>query len=187
MRTTMKRGIGRGAGANGNGSAVFPPGTVSPITRYRQPPPPTSTGLGMVGRILLITFLAATAIALGAAGGGYLYFHQSVAAVRAHTVAVKKAAAVLDVPLAKHAAIALVIGYDHRAGVEADRPSLSDTLMLIRADPSTKTISLLSFPRDPDVPIYCPRSKTDNTGYVASSGDRINSAYSRCGPTGTVL
>ena len=48
-----------------------------------------------------------------------------------------------------------MIGYDHRAGVEANRPSLSDTLMLIRADPVTKTISLLSFPRDLDVPIYC--------------------------------
>jgi LCP family protein required for cell wall assembly len=59
--------------------------------------------------------------------------------------------------------------------------------MLARADPSTKTISLLSFPRDLDVPIYCPRSKTDKEGYVASSFDRINSAYSRCGPTGTVL
>ena len=182
----MKRGIGRGAGANGNGSAVFPPGTVSPITRYRQPPPPTSTGLGMVGRILLITFLAATAVALGAAGGGYLYFHQSVAAVRAHTVAVKKAAAVLDVPLAKHAAIALVIGYDHRAGVEADRPSLSDTLMLIRADPVTQSISLLSFPRDLDVPIYCGSSASDKVGHVVTT-DRINSAYSRCNAKGTVL
>ena len=29
--------------------------------------------------------------------------------------------------------------------------------MLIRADPVTKTISLLSFPRDLDVPIYCSR------------------------------
>ena len=30
--------------------------------------------------------------------------------------------------------------------------------MLIRADPETKTISLLSFPRDLIVPIYCPAS-----------------------------
>ena len=29
MRTTLKRGVGRGAGANGNGRAVFPPGAVS--------------------------------------------------------------------------------------------------------------------------------------------------------------
>ena len=75
-------------------------------------------------------------------------------------------------------AIALVIGYDHRAGMEGDRPSLSDTLMLIRADPQTKTISLLSFPRDLDVPIYCGSSASDAVGHVVTT-DRINSAYSR--------
>ena len=48
------------------------------------------------------------------------------------------------------------IGYDHRAGIESNRPSLSDTIMLVRADPSTKTISLLSFPRDLDVPDLLP-------------------------------
>ena len=37
--------------------------------------------------------------------------------------------------------------------------------MLIRADPQTKTISLLSFPRDLDVPIYCPRD--GHAGHVA--------------------
>ena len=46
--------------------------------------------------------------------------------------------------------------------------------MLLRADPQTKTISMLSFPRDLIVPIYCAHGQV-------SSGDRINSAYSRCG------
>jgi LCP family protein required for cell wall assembly len=182
----MKRGIGRGSGANGNGSAVFPPGTVSPVTRYRQPPPPETSGLGLFGRILLIAFLTVTAVGLGLGGGLYLYFHQTVGAIRAHTVAVKKAAAALDVPVANHAAIALVIGYDHRAGREASSTSLSDTLMLIRADPATKSISLLSFPRDLDVPLYCGSTPHDTVGHVVGT-DRINSAYSRCGPKGTVL
>jgi LCP family protein required for cell wall assembly len=186
MRTTLKRGIGRGAGANRNGSAVFPPGPITHLTRYVQPPPAPASGLGLLGRILLVTFLTVTAVGLGIAGGGYLYFHQSVAAVRAHTPAVKKAAAALDVPVAHHAAIALVIGYDHRAGIEANRPSLSDTLMLIRADPAAKSISLLSFPRDLDVPIYCGSSVHDSVGHFVTT-DRINSAYSRCGPKGTVL
>jgi LCP family protein required for cell wall assembly len=179
MRTTLKRGVGRGAGANGNGKSVFPPATVTAVTRYRQPPPPAQTGIGLLGRILLATFLGVTSLVLAVAGGSYLYFHQSVASVRAHTPAVVRAARALDIPLANHAAIALVIGYDHRAGVESNRPSLSDTLMLIRADPQTKTISLLSFPRDLDVPIYC--------GPTPSTTDRINSAYSRCGPKGTLL
>ncbi len=186
MRTTLKRGIGRSSVANGNGSAVFPPGAISAVTRYRQPPPPPKTGLGLLGRILLLTFLAVTSLAVGLAGGAYLYFQQSVAAVRPHTVGVKKAAAALDVPVAHHAAIALVIGYDHRAGIESSHPSLSDTLMLIRADPATKSISLLSFPRDLDVPIYCGSSPSDKVGHVVTT-DRINSAYSRCNAKGTVL
>jgi LCP family protein required for cell wall assembly len=187
MRTTLKRGIGRGAAQNGNGHAVFPPGTLSTVTRYRQPAPTTSTAMGLFWRIVVVTLVVVSSLVFAVAGGAYLYFHQSVATVRAHTPSVVRAAKTLDVPLPNHAAIALVIGYDHRAGKESDRPSLSDTLMLVRADPSTKTISLLSFPRDLDVPIYCPRSKTDTDGYVASSYDRVNSAYSRCGPTGTVL
>jgi anionic cell wall polymer biosynthesis LytR-Cps2A-Psr (LCP) family protein len=161
MRTTLKRGIGRGAAQNGNGHAVFPPGTLSTVTRYRQPAPTTSTAMGLFWRIVVVTLVVLSSLVFAVAGGAYLYFHQSVATVRAHTPSVVRAAKTLDVPLPNHAAIALVVGYDHRAGKESDRPSLSDTLMLVRADPSTQTISLLSFPRDLDVPIYCPRSKSD--------------------------
>src|SRR5690348_4491517 len=181
MRTTLKRGVGRGASAAGNGRAVFPPGAISSVTRYRQPPPPPRTGLGLVARIMVGTFMVITALAFGTAGGAYLYFHQSVAAVQASTPEVVKAQKSLHIPKANEPAIALVIGYDHRAGFAASNPSLSDTLMLIRADPHTKSISLLSFPRDLDVPIYC----SENGPAVGT--DRINSAYSRCGPKGTLL
>src|SRR5439155_13748775 len=153
MRTTLKRGVGRGASAAGNGKAVFPPGAISSVTRYRQPPLPPRTGLGLLGRIMLGTFMVLTALGFGIAGGAYLWAHQSVAAVQASTPDVIKAQKSLHVPKANEPAIALVIGYDHRAGVESNRPSLSDTLMLVRADPRTKSISLLSFPRDLDVPI----------------------------------
>src|SRR4051812_10805276 len=187
MKTTLKRGVGRGAGANGNGKAVFPPGSISSVTRYRQPPPPGRTGFGFFKRILLVMVLVVSSLVLGALGGGYLYTHQVVHELQAHTPAVIKASKSLDVPVANRAAIALVIGYDHRQGVDSNHPSLSDTLMLIRADPVTKTISLLSFPRDLDVPIYCGSSVSDSVGHVASSGDRINSAYGRCGPKGSLL
>ena len=123
--------------------------------------------------------IAALALAVGAVGGAYLYFHQSVATVRAHTPDVVRAEKSLDIPVAHHAAIALVIGYDHRAGEAVTDPSRSDTVMLIRADPVTKSISLLSFPRDLGVPIYC--------GASPITVDRINSAYSRCGVKGTLL
>jgi LCP family protein required for cell wall assembly len=49
----------------------------------------------------------------------------------------------------------------------------------VRADPALHAVSLLSFPRDLEVPIYCARGPR---GVV----DRINSAWSRCGPSGTV-
>ena len=49
--------------------------------------------------------------------------------------------------------------------------------MLVRADPTNHTLSLLSFPRDLYVPIYC----HGNTPYTTS---RINSAWSICGSDG---
>ena len=180
MRTTLKRGVGRGAELNGNGHSVFPPGPISAVVRYRQPPPPRRSGVAFVGRILLVTLLVALALVLGGIGGAYLWFHQSVNAVRAHSVDVKVAERQLRVALPGQAAIALLLGYDARAGVGGWGPkdSRSDTLMLVRADPATKTISMLSFPRDLIVPVYCP-------GHAVVD-DRINSAFSRCGPKGSL-
>ena len=178
MKTTLKRGVGRGAHLNGNGKAVFPPGAISAVTRYRQPPPGGRSRRALVGRVFLFGFLAVLSLVLAVAGGAYLYAHQTVEGLRAHTPEVVRAAKKLDVPLANAPAIALVIGYDHRAG-EGNAPSRSDTIMLARADPITKTISLLSFPRDLEVPIYC--------GATPIVVDRINSAYARCQETGTLL
>jgi len=180
MRTTLKRGVGRGAEVNGNGRAVYPPGTVSSVARYRQPPPPDPRrgGLRTAGRVLVAIFLVLLSLGLAIAGGSYLWFHQSVEDVRAHTPDLKVAQKTLDeVTLPGQAAVALVVGYDFRIG-DDPTASRSDTLMLIRADPSTKTISLLSFPRDLLVDVYCP-----GRGPVL---DRINSAYSRCGSKGAL-
>jgi LCP family protein required for cell wall assembly len=181
MRTTLKRGVGRGAELNGNGHAVYPPGPVSAITRYGgpPPPPPRRSGFRIVGRILLGTIIAISVLAVGIGGGAYLWLHQQVTAIKAHSVAVKVAERKLDIPLPGQAAIALVVGYDQRQGAEFSNVSRSDTVMLLRADPHTKTISMLSFPRDLIVPIYCGK------GYTGVH-DRINSAYARCGPTGTL-
>ena len=176
MRTTLKRGVGRGAELNGNGHAVYPPAATSSVARYEQPPPLPRSGFSVVRRILLITLLAATSLALAAAGGLYLWFHQSLAAIRCHEADCRTAQKRL-VSLPGQAAIALFVGYDRRAG-ETIVGSRSDTVMLVRADPATKTISLLSFPRDLIVPIYC------KGGFVTD--DRINSAFSRCGSIGTL-
>jgi LCP family protein required for cell wall assembly len=174
VRTTLKRGIGRGASVNGDGRAILPPGALTPITRYQQPPR-RHGGLELAGKIAL--WLLGTIVMLaGAIGGGtYLFFHHSVAAVEPHSRDVKLAAQQLHTVPPNRPAIALVIGYDKRFGIAGSR---SDTIMLIRAQPNPKAISLLSFPRDLTVDVKCP-------GQDYGPG-KINSAYAYCGAPGTV-
>jgi LCP family protein required for cell wall assembly len=179
LRTTLKRGIGRGSTLEGNGYSVLPPAALTPMTRYRVPEPPRRSGLRVVGRILLWIAIAVAMLAVALVAGVYLWFHESVAAIQAHSEDVKSARAFLgEPPPPGHAAIALVVGYDHRAGEAANLPSRSDTVMLLRADPETKSVSMLSFPRDMIVNIHCP-------GQPIFSG-KINAAYATCGSKGTV-
>jgi LCP family protein required for cell wall assembly len=180
MRTTLKRGIGRGAAANGNGNghATLPPGALSPITLYRQPPPAKRSGRSLALKALGWLALVLLVCAGGVAGGVYLYVHESVAAVAPRSAEVKRAVKQLKTPLPGEPATALVIGYDRRAGEAKGTPSRSDTLMLMRADPDAETISLLPFPRDLLVEVRCPGRGT----YV----DRINAAYAECGPEGSL-
>jgi LCP family protein required for cell wall assembly len=175
MRTTLKRGIGRAAVVNGDGHAVLPPGVLSPVKRYRQPER-TRSPWRVAGRVLVILVALCVAAVLGIAGGTYLWAAESVAALSPQGQ-VKLAAKQLDIPLPNKPTNALVIGYDHRPE-DGNAPSRSDTVMLLRADPEAKTISMLSFPRDLIVEVRCP-----NGG--ASLG-RINSAYALCGPQGTL-
>jgi LCP family protein required for cell wall assembly len=188
MKTTLKRGIGRGANGNGNGRAILPPGSLSPVTLYRQAPPPKPGFAKLVGRFFLYLALVLVVLVSGLVGGFYLWAHEKAYAFGCQSARCEHAAQRLDkITDPSQPAIALVIGYDHRAGDGAD-PSRSDTLMLIRADPATKTVSLLSLPRDLDVPIYCPsRTSSGRNGpAVVYDHGRINSAYAFCGPTGSL-
>jgi LCP family protein required for cell wall assembly len=178
MRTTLKRGIGRGATVNGNGRPVLPPGALSPITIYRQPEPPPRSGWATLRTIFAWAFVALLVVLGSIAGGAYLWFHESVAEVVASTPELRVAAKRLDVALPGQPATALVVGYDQRAGEQSGIQSRSDTVMLVRADPETKSISLLSFPRDLFVEIHCPGRPSFN--------GRINGAYSECGTKGTL-
>jgi LCP family protein required for cell wall assembly len=189
MRTTLKRGIGRGAAfqSNGNGHAVLPPAPAGgnggpaqpPIVRHYVQPPP-ERGRGATVRLVVGYFLLAVVTLVGGVVGGvYLWTHEAIKDVSAHSKGVIRAQhdlASLSKP--DQPAVALVIGYDHRAGIESDVPSRSDTIMLVRADPVAKTISMLSFPRDMRVPIHCPGKLPFNS--------KINSAYEACGETGTL-
>jgi LCP family protein required for cell wall assembly len=175
MRTTLKRGIGRGADLNGNGHAVLPPGVLTPIARYRQPP---GQGRGIGRRLVGFLFWLLVIVAMvagGAAGGLYLYGHDFASATAPHSRAMKKAAKRLDYVAPGKPAIALVLGTDHRF-VDGKDPGRSDTMMLIRTDPASHTVSMLSFPRDLKVEIHCPGR--------GSWVDKINGAYPACGPSG---
>jgi LCP family protein required for cell wall assembly len=175
VRTTLKRGIGRGASVDGNGRVILPPGALSPMRRYAQPPRRHSS-LRVFGRIAFWGFAILLMVAGGIAGGAYIYFQREVVAqVQVHSKSGRAAAKRADVPLPGHPAIALVIGYDKRPGEVVAR---SDTIMLIRAQPRPEAISLLSFPRDLRVLIRCP----GRTPYY----DKINQAYQQCKETGTL-
>ena len=179
MRTTLKRGVGRAAHMNGNGRAILPPTAVTAVTHYEQPPRRTKTGTRRRGSLWVscCSPWRPGPVSPAARTSGRTGWWGDPGAFAAGGESQKA----LDVPLPNAPAIALVIGYDHRAGVEANRPSLSDTLMLIRTDPVNKTISLLSFPRDLTVPIYCSARRRVHDATGSTRPTRSG------GPKGTVL
>jgi len=107
-----------------------------------------------------------------------LYFDYSVAAVRPTSDEVRQAVKDLEAVVPGKPAVAIVIGYDMRAG-DPSAGSRSDTVMLVRADPDKDTLTMLSFPRD--LIVQHPGCE----GHPSWSG-RINEAYAYCGPRGTL-
>src|SRR3954468_18400234 len=150
MRTTLKRGVGRSAAANGNGNgyAVLPPGPLAPMVTYEQPRQRRG-GLRPPGRMLFLLAPLAAMVATAAAAGTWLYGEDTVAQLLPpRTKETEKTRKTLAIPVPGKPAIALVLGYDKRfKGSGAGDPSRSDTIMLIRMDPQQKTMTLLSFPR----------------------------------------
>ena len=180
MRTTLKRGIGRAGSLNGNGHSASPP-LFGPVTLYRQPEPPRRSVIGLLLRGFGWLVLAAVVVSSGIGGGYYLYIHRAL-----HELQAPKGSQTANASRQLHGikdpsqpAIALIAGYDHRAGTgsKSYAGSNSDTLMLVRADPKNHTLSLLSFPRDLNVSIYC-------HGDTVYTQDRINSAWAVCGNNG---
>jgi LCP family protein required for cell wall assembly len=178
MKTTLKRGMGRGAALNGNGRAVYPPGVRTAMRRYRQPDRPRRSPWQVVRTVVLWVILSALVVAGGAAGAAYLKTHEFIAAISPKTRVDRAAAKKLDAAIPGQPTIALVIGTDRRKGIQADLTGRSDTLILVRADPSTNSLSMLSFPRDLVVTIKCPGHPDRR--------DRINAAFSECGSLGSV-
>ncbi|MGZ4336103.1 MAG: LCP family protein [Gaiellaceae bacterium] len=170
--------MGRGATVNGNGRPVYPPGVHTPMRRYRQPEPPRRSPWQMVRTVVLWVVLASVVVAGGAAGAAYLKTHQFLQAIAPKTKADRAAAKRLDLAIPGQPTVALVIGTDRRKGKEAELTGRSDTLILVRADPGTNALSMLSFPRDLIATIKCPGHPDGR--------DRINAAFSECGTVGAV-
>ncbi len=178
MKTTLKRGMGRGAAVNGNGRAVYPPGVHTPMKRYRQPEPRRRGAWQVVRTVVLWVVLASLIVVSGVAGAAYLKTHQFLNAIAPKTKADRAAAKRLDLAIPGQPTVALVIGTDRRKGSQAELTGRSDTLILVRADPGTNSLSMLSFPRDLIATIKCP-------GHP-DTRDRINAAFSFCGALGSV-
>ena len=176
MRTTLKRGIGRGATVNGNGRAILPPGPYTPVRIYRQPLPEYG-GWRVVGRVAAWAGAIVLMLAGGIAGGVYLWLHHTLQAVAPQTKADKRATEQLaGATDPSKPAVALVIGYDRRFG-ETDG-SRSDTIMLVRTQADPPAVSILSFPRDLAVNVTCPDR------FVGRQ--KINAAYAYCGSPGSM-
>jgi len=178
MKTTLKRGMGRGAAMNGDGRAIYPPSAATPMRRYRQPDPPRRGAWHLVTAIFLWTLLAAVIVGAAAGGAAYLKGHQFVEAISPKTKLEIAAAKRLDLADPSQPTIALVIGTDRRKGFQSELTGRSDTLILVRADPINKSLSLLSFPRDLIVNVKCP-------GHPDVQ-ERINYAFSECGASGSI-
>jgi LCP family protein required for cell wall assembly len=119
--------------------------------------------LKVIGLVVVVVALAAPGFALGWTNGTLGEMGDRSAAV---VERVKHAREKLQPPLPGKAVNVLLIGADTRPG----DPGRSDTLVLARLDPATKSITMLSFPRDlyVELPGY---------GY-----DKINAAYPYGGP-----
>jgi LCP family protein required for cell wall assembly len=180
MRTTLKRRIGRWEQVTGKsrGASLVP--ARSKISRYQQPPA-SGRVLRGIGRFVLNVALFAAVVGGGAAGGLYLWANEKIGQTAAKTKDTRVSEKHLDIVVPNQPVIALVVGYDKRRGIIGDR-GRTDTVMLVRLDPrkGSQSISLLSFPRDLSVPLYCNPNTPFGTG-------KINAAFSQCGLTGAVL
>jgi polyisoprenyl-teichoic acid--peptidoglycan teichoic acid transferase len=126
---------------------------------------PRSRG-GMLWRFFVAAVLVIGATAATTAVAGLLQFKQ-LASDLSLQPALNHADVTLPPPGAPQTL--LVVGSDHRAGTPYSSAN-TDTMMLVRLDPASSTINVLSIPRDLEVNI---------PGYGTA---KINAAYSDGGP-----
>jgi len=140
---------------------------------------PPRVAFGMYKRFALGALLITLACSGTVATAGLLEVNELVTIVKeeGHTIP-GLTGALDDVPSGKPQTI-LVLGSDRRfVDIKQDNPARSDTIMLVRLDPSKAATAVLSIPRDLKVPIHVPGGGVQVT--------KINEAYSYGGPALTV-
>jgi LCP family protein required for cell wall assembly len=140
---------------------------------------PPRVAFGMYKRFALAGVLITVLTAGAVASAGLLEIKGDVdtfiSAGKGHTIPGLEKPGVLDgVPAGKPQTI-LVLGSDRRfVDIKQDNPARSDTMMLVRLDPSKEATAVMNIPRDLQVPIQVPGGGIETT--------KINAAYSYGGP-----
>jgi polyisoprenyl-teichoic acid--peptidoglycan teichoic acid transferase len=138
---------------------------------------PPRVAWGMYKRFALAGVLITCLTAGAVASAGLLEVKDLVTVIRdesaGHVIPGLKGA-LDDVSAGKPQTI-LVLGSDRRfVDIKQDNPARSDTMMLVRLDPSKEATAVMNIPRDLKVPIQVPGGGIETT--------KINAAYSYGGP-----
>jgi LCP family protein required for cell wall assembly len=145
---------------------------MGPLDDDIKPPRP---GRGLLLRALVGAVLIFGCSAAAVASAGLLEVDQLIRIVKSESAPIPGIAGALDnVPAGKPQTI-LVLGSDRRyIDIKQHNPVRSDTILLVRLDPSRGVTAVMSIPRDLKVDIPTPR------GIVT---DKINAAYALGGPS----
>jgi polyisoprenyl-teichoic acid--peptidoglycan teichoic acid transferase len=138
----------------------------------QKPPRP---GRGLLFRAAIGAFLIFACSAATVASAGLLEVDQLIKIVKSESAPIPGIEGALDdVPAGKPQTI-LVLGSDRRfVDIKEKNPVRSDTLLLVRLDPSRGVTAVMSIPRDLKVNI------PTRQGFVT---DKINAAYALGGPS----
>jgi polyisoprenyl-teichoic acid--peptidoglycan teichoic acid transferase len=138
----------------------------------KKPPRP---GRGLLLRAAIGAFLIFACSAATVASAGLLEVDQLIRIVKNESAPIPGIEGALDDVEAGKAQTILVLGSDRRfVDIKEKNPVRSDTLLLVRLDPSRGVTAVMSIPRDLKVDIPTPR------GFVT---DKINAAYALGGPS----
>ena len=142
------------------------------------PDDPPRLAWDMWKRFLAATITIVLLVAAGSATAVLLEVDQAVDAFNRFNTPLENIEGVLDDVDAGDPQTILVLGSDRRWGdTKAKIKPRSDTIILVRLDPSKGATAILSVPRD---------LKVDYQGPQGLYSDKINAAYSLGGPRATV-